>query len=190
MIKEKLLLQMLEKNQSIQFILAHAQELNMPDWYLGAGCISQTIWNIKSGFDPENGIKDYDLVYYDATDTSYEAEDKYIQKGKVLFKEIPVLVEIVNEARVYLWYEKHFGKSIEQYKSVEEAISTWPTTATCVGIKKDTAGKIQVYSPFDFDDLFNMVVRPNKPLITKKIYEDKVKGWVKVWPKLKVIPWD
>ena len=60
----------------------------MPNWYLGAGGVVQTVWNMKHGFDPEHGIKDYDLVYYDANDTSYEGEDVFIQKGKELFKDI------------------------------------------------------------------------------------------------------
>lgn len=186
------LLQMLEKNKSVQFILEHAKELDMPNWYLGAGGIVQTVWNIKHGFDPENGIKDYDLVYYDAADTSYEAEDVLIQKGKELFKDIPVLVEIRNEARVYLWYKKQFGYPTDQdqYKSVEEAIDVWPTTATAIGVRKNIDGKFQVYAPFGLDDLLNMVVRANKPKITEGVYRAKIDRWIKIWPNLKIIPWD
>ena len=186
------LLQMLKKNKSVQFILEHAKELNMPNWYLGSGGIVQTVWNIKHGFDPEYGMKDYDLVYYDANNTSSEAQDVFIEKGKELFKKIPVLVEIVNEARVYLWYRKEFGYPTdqEQYKSVEDAISVWPTTATAIGVRKNADGKFQVYAPFGLDDLMNMIVKANKPRITEKVYQDKVDRWTKVWPNLKVIPWD
>lgn len=183
------LLQMLEKNKSIQIILERAQKMDMPNWYLGAGGIVQTVWNVKHGFDPENGIKDYDLVYYDANDTSYEAEDVFIRIGEKVFKDIPVLVEIKNQARVHLWYEKHFGSPIDQYGSVEESISTWPTTATSVGVRK-IDGQHDVYAPFGLDDLFGMVVRANKALITEKIYQDKVDRWIKIWPNLKVVPWD
>ena len=131
------LLQILEKNKSVQLILERAKELGMPNWYLGAGGVVQTVWNAKHGFDPENGIKDYDLVYYNADDISYKAEDVFIQKAKEVFKDIPVLVETRNQARVHLWYEKHFGQPIDQYRSVEEAISTWPTTATSIGVRKN-----------------------------------------------------
>lgn len=182
------LLQILEENKSIQSILNRASTLNMPNWYLGAGGIVQTVWNIKHGFVPENGIKDYDLVYYDAKDISYESEDVFIQKGKELFKDISVLVEIRNQARVHLWYEKHFGRPIDQYKSVEEAISTWPTTATSIGIRK-MDDQFQVFAPFGLDDLLGLVVRVNKILITEKIYQDKVDRWIKIWPDLKVLPW-
>jgi hypothetical protein len=181
---------MLERNESVQKILERASELRMPNCYLGAGGIVQTVWNVKHGFDPENGIKDYDLVYYDADDTSYEAEDRFIHKGAEIFKDIPALVEIRNQARVHIWYEKHFGSPIDQYKSVEEAISTWPTTATSIGVRKSADGKFQVFAPFGLDDLLEMVVRANKTKITEKIYQDKVERWIKIWPNLKIVPWN
>src|SRR3989338_10296406 len=189
MTKTEQLLKILEKNKSVQLILERASELKMLNWYLGAGGIVQTVWNVKHGFNPENGIKDYDLVYYDAGDTSYETEDVFIQRGKELFKDIPVLVEIRNQARVYLWYEKHFGRPIDQYKSVEEAIGTWPTTATSVGVRKIN-GQFHVHAPFGLDDLLGMIVRANKVKITEKIYQDKVDRWIKIWPNLKIIPWN
>jgi len=189
MTKIEQLLQILEKNKSVQSILERANELSMPNWYLGAGGIVQTVWNVKHGFDLEHGIKDYDLVYYDADDISYEAEDVFIQKGKELFKDIPILVEIRNQARVHLWYEKHFGKPVGQYKSVEEAINTWPTMATSVGVRK-TDGQIRICAPFGLDDLLDMVVRANKALITGKIYQDKIDRWIKIWPNLKIVPWE
>ncbi len=185
----KELFKILETNKSVQLILKQAEKLNMPNWYLGAGGITQTVWNFKHGFAAENGIKDYDLVYCDSSNTSYEAEDTFIKKSKKLFNDIPALVEIKNQARVHLWYEKNFGKPIKQYKFTEEAINTWPTTATAVGVKKCKDGRFEVYAPFGLNDLFNMVVRANKTLITEKIYQDKIDRWVKIWPNLKIIPW-
>lgn len=183
------LLDFLEGNRSVQLILERAGELGLPNWYLGAGGVTQTVWNAEHGFAPEFGIKDYDLVYYDAADTSRETENAFIRKGAELFRDVPVPVEIVNEARVYLWYEKDFGRPIAQYKSVEEAISTFPTTATAVGVRR-VNGKTEVFAPLGLDDLLNLTVRANKALITEKIYRDKVESWIKKWPKLKVISWD
>ena len=78
----------LKLNSSIQTILERAQELNMPNWYLGAGGVAQTVWNVLHGFDPENGIKDYDLVYFDDSDLSWKAEDIFIKKGEEDLKEL------------------------------------------------------------------------------------------------------
>jgi len=187
--KTEQLLQILKRNKSVQKILERTNKLVIPNWYLGAGGIAQTVWNVLHGFDPENGIKDYDLVYYDAKNISYDDEDVFIQKGKEIFDDISVVVEIRNQARVHLWYEKHFGKLINQYKSVEDAISTWPTTATSIGVRKNVNGKFQVYAPFGLDDLLGMTVRANKILITEKIYRDKIDRWINIWPNLKIVPW-
>ena len=170
-------------------VLERAPQLGMPNWYLGAGCIAQTVWNLQHGFDVASNIKDCDLVYYDSSATSYEAEDVRVQKGKELFKDIPLRVEIMNEARVHLWYEKHFGYKIRPYPSVEAAINTWPTTATSVGVRWDEAGQLRVYAPFGLYDLFGMIVRANRAQITEEIYLAKVERWTKVWRKLTVIPW-
>jgi hypothetical protein len=183
------LLEILKGNKSIQLILDRAEELHMPNWYLGAGGIAQTVWNTRHDFPLELGIKDYDLVYYDAANVSYEAEDTFIQKGAELFKDIPIPVEIRNQARVHLWYEKHFGRPIDQYSSVEEAISTWPTTATSIGVRKEN-GMFRVWAPFGLEDLLGMVVRANKAKITEKIYRNKVDRWIQIWPNLNVVPWN
>ena len=52
--------------------------LALPEWYLVAGCLYQTVWNIVTGQPPESGILDYDLVYYDSSDLSWHAEDAVI----------------------------------------------------------------------------------------------------------------
>lgn len=181
---------MLKQNKTLQAILERADSLDLPNWYLGAGCISQTVWNILHGFDPEHAIKDYDLVYYDTSDISYEGEDAYVQKAKELFSDLPVALDIINEARVHLWVEKKFGYKIDQYKSVEEAISTWPTTITCVGVRYGKDGKFKVYATYGLDDIFTMVLRPNKKIITEEIYMKKVSKWTKTWPMLTVIGWN
>ena len=189
MTKTEQLLRTLKENKSLERILERAETFGTPNWYLGGGCIAQTVWNIQHGFDPENAIKDYDLVYYDSRDTSYEAEDVFIQKGKEIFKDIPVPVEIRNQARVHLWYGKRFGGLNKPYRSVEESIDTWTTTATAVAMRKN-GGHVNVYAPFGLDDLMNMVVRPNKIKIAKEIYQEKMARWKKVWPHLTVVPWE
>ncbi len=193
MTKKEQLLQFLKENKSVQMILDRAGELNMPNWYLGAGGIVQTVWNIKHGFDPENGIKDYDLVYCDSADMSSETEENFKQQGRKIFKEIVIPVEITNEARVHMWYRKEFGYGNDQcqYNSVEEAIKGWSIIPTAVGVRKNTDGKYQIYAPYGLDDLFDLTVKVSKsPLITKGVYEKKTERWIKIWPNLKIVPWD
>jgi hypothetical protein len=49
--------------------------MGLPGWYLVAGGLYQTVWNVVTGQVPEAGILDYDLAYFDASDLSWEAED-------------------------------------------------------------------------------------------------------------------
>ncbi len=178
-------------NSSLNSLLEKLESnsiLNSYVYYIGAGCITQSVWNYLCGMPLDNGIKDIDLVYFDA-DLSFKKENETIRKITESLGELPDKIDIKNQARVHLWYEKRFGYSIQPYNSVEEAINTWPTTATAVGVRK-FEGELKIYSPFGLNDLFGMIVRANKVQITKEIYEKKVNRWIEVWPDLKVIPWD
>lgn len=57
----------------------------------------------------ETGIDDYNIVYHEASDISYGAEDTVNRAGKLLFEDLPVKVEIRNQARVHLWYGARYG---------------------------------------------------------------------------------
>lgn len=179
----------LDQNEVVQRILARADDLELPDWYLGAGCIPQTVWNVMHGFSALDHIRDYDLAYFDTSDTSYEAEDRHIRAAGELFADLPALVEVRNQARVHLWFEDHFGYPIDPYQSVQEAIASWPTTASAIGVR-GVPGQLDVYAPFGLGDIFRMVARPNKRQVRREIYLRKVDRWRLCWPKLQVMEWD
>jgi hypothetical protein len=109
--------------------------LELPDWYVGAGCIAGTVWNKLHGFPDGKCIKDCDVVYFDDVDTSYEAEDRRIQEATALFADLPITIELRNQARIHLWYQRRYGSRILPYRSAEDAIRSWPTTATSIGVR-------------------------------------------------------
>lgn len=106
-----------------------------------------------------------------------------------MFSQLSVWIDVKNEARVHLWYEAKFGKAIGPYTSVVDAIDSFPTTATTIGIRPSAAGA-EVYATFGLSDLFAGIVRPNKRLITRDVYEAKASKWRDYWPDLTVISWD
>jgi uncharacterized protein len=177
------------KSPVLKTILERATGLSLPNWYLGAGCVAQTVWNYLSGRDLLLDICDADLVYFDENDLSFESENIKISSAHKLFSDMPIFVDVKNQARVHLWYEEHFGYSITPYQSVEEAINSWPTTATAAAVRTDENGYFSVCAPFGLEDLFGMIVRPNKKQITEEIYLKKVKRWKACWPGLRIIPW-
>ena len=188
-LKKDELLETVLRNTAVRDVLDNAGELNLPDWFVGAGCIAQTVWNKYHGCNLTDNITDIDLVYFDNTDLSFEAEDKIISTTKAALSHVPIPVDIKNQARVHLWYGRHFGYDIKPYASIYDALKSWPTTATSIGIRKEGNG-YKVFAPFGLDDLLNLIVRANKVQITEEIYNSKVDRWTSCWPELKVIPWD
>ena len=164
-------------------------DIGLPDAWLVAGAIAQTVWNAKSGLPPEHGIRDMDIVYFDDTDLSAEAEAAEEARIRTLFSNIPVKADVKNEARVHLWYESRFGTAIPPYKSAEDAIATFPTTATAIGVRPGEGG-LEVTAPFGLADLCAMAVRPNKAQVSADIYAAKVARWRELWPALDIRPWN
>lgn len=178
----------LAKSKTIAEVLKKAPYLNLPNWYVGAGAVAQTVWNELHGYPLDHGLKDCDLVYFDG-DISSETQNVYRQRSYELFASLPLEVEVTNEARVHIWYREKFGKDIKPYISTEDAFNTWPTTATSVGVRYRN-GMFQAYAPYGLHDLLSMIVRPNKALVSREVYEKKAERWKREWPKLQVIAWD
>jgi hypothetical protein len=182
------LIGIISQNSVVHEILTRAPKLNIKNYYIGAGCITQSVWNCLSGMPPEHGVKDIDFVYFDE-DLTEQSEGRTINRIKELYRDLSIDIDVKNQARVHLWYRNRFGYDITPYRSLEAAIDTWPTTATAIGVRK-TVDEWTVYAPFGLDDLFGMIVRANKVQITQAIYEAKVARWLAIWPNLRVIPWE
>ena len=163
--------------------------LGLPDCWLGAGCVAQTVWNAAHGKPPAADIGDYDVVYFDGSDLTEEGERGVAVSVQQAMADLPVAVDVKNQARVHLWYRQRFGYDIVPYTSTEDAIETWPTTATAIGVRLAHGGP-QVFAPFGLDDLLGLVVRTNRVQITPEIYRGKVARWIRDWPNLTVLPWD
>jgi uncharacterized protein len=179
----------LSRNEVLTEVLERVAMLDLPGWYVTAGCLFQTIWNVVTGRPPTSGIRDYDIFYFDNSDLSWEAEDAVIAAGREIFTELPIEVEIRNEARVHLWYEEKFGVPCAPYDSTEAAIDSFAATTCCLGVRLETDSQWRVYAPHGLSDVFNLVVRPNPVLAPQSVYDGKVKRWRKHWPELTALEW-
>lgn len=173
----------LKRNSSLYEIIQGVGKIGLPNCYIGGGAITQTVWNYLL----DKPLSYVDIVYYD-TDLSSDKEAKIIKSVKYYFEGNEYNIDVANEARVHLWYKEVFGKSIEAYSSVEEAISTWPTTATSIGVRVE-GDELIVFAPYGMNDLFKLIVRPNKLMIDKNIYETKVSKWQQKWNELVYKEW-
>ena len=183
------LLALLQGSSLLSAVMAGWSRVGLPDSWLVAGAIAQTVWNDGFGLPPEHGIADVDIVYFDGDDLSAESEAAHSARVRELFAGLPVWIDVKNEARVHLWYEAKLGQPLAPYVSTADAISTFPTTATSVGVQPGANG-LALVAPFGLADLLGLIVRPNKKQISRQVYEAKIERWSTLWPGLHVVSWD
>jgi hypothetical protein len=94
----------------------------------------------------------------------------------MLFADLPVPVEIRNEARVHLWYAEHFGNPAPPFRDCADAIDHFAAVCCCYGVTVDAGGRLRVYAPHGYDDPFSPFVRPNRRLAPRHVYETKRGG--------------
>ncbi len=171
-------------------LLNVAQDTDLPQWRVVAGCVYQTVWNSITGRPPGTGINDYDVIYFDGTDLSEETEASVERRVRSALPAFPARVEVCNQARVHLWFEDHFGIAYPPLSSADEAITRYASATHAVGVRLIRGGGLDVFAPFGLRDIFDMIVRPNYVLPNKATHERKAARARAVWPQLRVIPWD
>lgn len=166
-------------------ILKRLPSLGARDAWLASGCLFQSAWNAICGFAAHHGILDYDLFYFDP-DTSWDAEDAVIKRADQLFADIGTKIEVRNQARVHLWFEKKFGAPYPPLAKSTDGIDRFLMHNAMVGMNADG----EVYAPHGFDDIANMIVRPNRaaPNFQARTYLEKTARWKPLWPKLTILP--
>lgn len=180
--------QTLSSNELLLEIMRRIARLRLPNWYVVAGGIVQTVWNVLTSRPAGAGIRDYDIIYHDPADLSRAAENEVVSRAAQLVSDLDAVVAVGNQARVHLWYEQRFGVPCAPYPCTEAAIDTFPSQTTCVGVRIDGT-EWKVYAPYGLSDIFNLVVRPNPILAPAAVYTDKTSRWQRIWPELTVMPW-
>lgn len=177
----------LRATPSLMHVLRTARDLALPDWLIFSGAVYQPVLNHLTGRDPDYGIKDYDLGYFDPSDTSYEAEDVVIRRVAAAFEPpFKEMVEVRNQARVHLWFEGKFGEPYEPLTSSAQALSRFTTTAFSTGVRLEPDDSLTVHSPFGLEDLFAMRLRPN-PTRAAGGFARTAEAARRRWPELTVI---
>ncbi len=96
-------------------VLWAADELDLPNWWIGAGFLRNKIWNALED-KPSEVSQDVDLVYFDKDNVDPEIDwalDKKMQ-DKYPFAEW----EVRNQARM------HYKNGLDPFKSTEDGIAT------------------------------------------------------------------
>ena len=174
------------KNPINVAIIDELHRLALPDAWLVAGCLAQTVWNVLTGRVIDHGISDYDAFYFDP-DISWEAEDAVIRTLHGRLGHLGAKIEIRNQARVHLWYPGKHGLPYPPLMRATDGIDRFLTQNTQIGVRRADDGH-QVYAPHGFDDVERLIVRPNPALnFSTANYAAKADRWKRLWPELTVI---
>lgn len=170
-------------------VLAGLRDLELSQGCLVSGAIYNTIWNHLTGRDPLTGIKDVDLIYFDDTDLSYAAEDAVIKRAAEKFAQLPVPVEVRNQARVHLWFEKKFGQPYPKLQSALQSLEFYASRTHAVAAWLEKDGAIGLHAPFGLADIYALRVTPNPVLDNRKAHEEKAARAQATWPQIAISPW-
>lgn len=170
-------------------ILERLRDMALPDPLLGSGAIYNSVWNELTGKPPLTGIKDADVVYFDDSDLSYEAEDRVIRRAAEVFGDLPLPVEVRNQARVHLWFPQKFGTPYPQLRSSAEMMDYFASKTHAVSARLEDDDAISVFAPFGLDDVFSFRITPNTALDNRNTHHAKAERNKGIWPELTVVPW-
>jgi len=156
-----------------------ARQLNLPDWYLGAGFLRNAIWDHLHQL-PMTPLNDIDLVYFDATELSCQREQ---QAEAWLQQQLPgYRFEVRNQARMHLLH----GHA--PYQNCADGISRWVEIPTCVGVHLGANDRLSFTCAFGLAANWSLQVamnphHPRPAIFTERI---KQKNWLQLWPQLQI----
>ncbi len=182
---EQDILNLISRDRWMMDVLHTAEQLKLPEWLIGGGFVRNKVWNYLHGYNkPDINTEDIDLVYYNQNGNDENADKKL---SEALKTKTGLNWEVVNEAYAHQWYTI----KPPPYTSSLDAVSKWPETATCIGVKTENE-KLELIAPYGIEDLVNLIIRPNPAFIDKGNVKNvvveriKKKQWLEKWPKLKL----
>jgi hypothetical protein len=180
----------IRSDRDLMRLLDRLRSVGLPQWRLVAGCLYQTVWNALTNRARGTGIKDYDLIYHDRGDLSWEAEDAVIRRVATATRGCVGPVEVRNQARVHLWFADRFGCAYPQLATADESLRYYASIVHAVGVRLEDDGSLDIAAPFGLDDMFAMVIRPNRSLSNAASHTSKAERAKTTWPEVVAEPWD
>lgn len=177
---------MIRASPTLMRVLEGARALALPEWRVVSGAVYQTVWNALTGREPDHGVRDYDLFYFDP-DPSWDAEDVWIKRAAGLFPEpLSSKVEVRNQGRVHLWFEQHFGEPYAPLAGADESLARFVCPAFAVGVRLEGDGRLDIAAPFGLEDCFALRLRPNPTRPVARDWARVVGGAKARWPEITV----
>lgn len=179
----------LRRQPVLMAVLQQLRTMALPDHLLVAGAIYNAVWNHLTGRASLADVNDIDIVYFDATDISWDAEDRVIKALDAHFSELSIPVQARNQARVHLWFEDRFGIPFSPLRSSAEMLGRYASKTHAVGARLAADDTIEIVAPFGLEDLFAFRMVPNPALDNRVAHTRKGERAKAIWPQLTLVPW-
>lgn len=188
--EEERLRRMVDSSPWLMRALATVRAVDLPDAWVGGGAVRDLVWGrlYGSGFEPGD-LRDVDVAFFDPGDLSRDRDERATRSLRTAWAQVPWQAR--NQAAVHTWYADRFGGGpVEPFASVEEAVATWPETATAVAVRLDDAGRVGVCAPLGLTDLLAGVWRRNPRRVTTDVSVERLERHhpARRWPAVRVVP--
>ena len=163
-------------------VLDAVRQLNLPDSWIGAGFLRRKVWDQLHGYGEASPLDDIDVLYFQPGDLSQGSE---LCIGGRLWRIMPDQPwSAKNQARM------HLRNGDQPYEGTIDAMRYWLETPTCVAVRMNVGGDLELAAPYGLDDLLNMIIRPTPSgRQRQQEFRGRVEGksWLRNWPRSRVI---
>ena len=163
-------------------ILKIVQCLGLPDCWIAAGFLRNAMWDDLHGRPPRQAYGDVDVIWFDPSRTSAEADAAL--EAKLAQRDPSVRWSVKNQARM------HERNGDPPYASAADAMRHWVETTAAVAVRMNPTGRLEFSAPLGTDYVFDMVLRPvprfrgcKHPIFLARMTE---KRWSEEWPLLRL----
>lgn len=186
--QQDVVLRIVREDPDLTALLVRLRESRLRDAWLTSGAVYGTVWNVLTGKPRRHGIKDYDIIYFDDRDLSWEAEDREIRRIVGAMAHLGLPVEVRNQARVHLWYPDRFGTEYPRLFRSVESLEYYASQTHAVAVR-DTERGFDIHAPFGLEALFALRMVPNRVLPNCATHTEKSARAQRNWPEVSVEPW-
>lgn len=176
--------QFVQQDEFMMRALRAAKSTGLSNWFIGAGFLRDTVWNIQHGYALTYTYKDLDLGYFNSDNQSEDYDDAISAK---LRERVDVNWEVVNQAYA------HKYSNVAPYISAEDGLAHWIETATCVAATLDENDNVKIIAPWGTSDLLELKLRlapcHESNIYCKELFYTRIKNkkWLERWPKLRIV---
>ncbi|BBD59638.1 hypothetical protein NIES2109_24270 [Nostoc sp. HK-01] len=171
-------LQIILTDTPIGTVLPAIAQTNLPDWWLAGGAVRNSVWRAIFGEDCALVINDFDIAFFDEAGS----RSQELSAQTSLTAKFPnYKFDVKNQASFARWRS---GK--RPYTSTKDGVQDWLHTATAVGVRLNTQGEWEFFTPYGLDDLFAGIIRPTPAHIHNPDAHNKASTFLAKCPHLRL----